>query len=143
MNGPVSRRGFLAALPGLLAAPLLERTRTGLAAATHVPRGEHPEPRPGIDASRVIPAEELSAYGERVREVYDMVREMPGIADGIGCFCGCATRPGYRSLLTCYYADGMASGCAICQGEARLVHRRWKEGQDLDQIRRAVDARYG
>lgn len=143
MNDPLTRRGFLAVVPALLAAPLLGRPRSGVAAPFSALRGEHPDPRPGIDASEVVPAEDLEAYGERVREVYDMVREMPHVADGIGCFCGCATRPGYRSLLTCYYADGMASGCAICQGEARLVHRRWKEGQSLDQIRRAVDARYG
>jgi len=37
----------------------------------------------------------------------------------------------------------MAMGCAICQGQARLAHRRFKEGQTLDQIRRATDARFG
>lgn len=154
MERDITRRDFLAVAPVALAAPLLDRVRSRLPAAPSAARrgglvtdpshrGEHPEPRPGIDASQVIPSEELEPYGERVREVYDMVREMPHVADGIGCFCGCATRPGYRSLLTCYYADGMAMGCQICQGEARLVHRRWKEGQALDQIRRAIDARYG
>jgi len=154
MERDITRRGFLAVAPVALVAPLLERVRSqrpGTQSATRSPglvpessrRGEHPEPRPGIDASQVIPPEDLEPYGERVREVYEMIREMPHVADGIGCFCGCATRPGYRSLLTCYYADGMAMGCAICQGEARLVHRRWQEGQALDQIRRAIDARYG
>jgi len=36
----------------------------------------------------------------------------------------------------------MARGCLICQGEGRLAYRRWKEGQSLDQIRRAIDARF-
>lgn len=142
MNEPITRRDFLAVVPAVLAAPLLERVRPGRARTSRTPRGEHPEPRPGIDASEVIPDEDLIPYGEHVREVYDMVREMPQVADGIGCYCGCAARPGYRSLLTCYYADGMASGCAICQAEARLTYRRWKEGQSLDQIRRAIDARF-
>jgi hypothetical protein len=38
---------------------------------------------------------------------------------------------------------GMAMGCAICQGEARIAYRRHEEGQDLAQIRRAIDARFG
>jgi hypothetical protein len=37
----------------------------------------------------------------------------------------------------------MAMGCNICQGQAKLAHRRFKEGQDLERIRRALDARYG
>jgi hypothetical protein len=102
----------------------------------------HPDPRPGIDARDVLTAEQLEGYGDDVAAVFDMVREMPQIADGIHCYCGCATMPGFRSLLVCYQQDGMARGCHICQGEARLAHRRWKEGQSLDQIRRAIDARY-
>jgi hypothetical protein len=66
---------------------------------------------------------------------------MPHIADGLACYCGCELL-GNRSLLTCYSPTGMARGCPICQGEARLAHRRWKEGQSLEQIRRAIDARY-
>ena len=57
------------------------------------------------------------------------------------CYCGCELL-GNRSLLTCYSPTGMARGCPICQGEARLAYRRWKEGQSLEQIRRAIDARY-
>ena len=87
--------------------------------------------------------EQLAAFSDDVRAIYDGVREMPHIADGIGCSCGCSALPGYRSLLTCYYPTGMAMGCAICQGQARLAHRRYKEGQTLEQIRRATDARFG
>lgn len=103
----------------------------------------HPDPRPGIDGSEVLTSDALSAFGDDVREVYDMIREVARVADGIGCGCGCSALPTYRSLLTCFHAGGMAMGCAICQGEARLVHRRHREGQSLEQIRRAIDARYG
>ena len=103
----------------------------------------HPEPRPDIDGSDVLSHEELAAFGEDVREIYDMVREIPHVADGIGCACGCAALPGYRSLLTCYHEGGMAFGCVICQGEARLAYRRHQEGQSLERIRAAIDARYG
>lgn len=103
----------------------------------------HPDPRPGIDGSEVMKRDALSAFPESTHAVYDMVREMPHIADGIGCSCGCAALPDYRSLLTCFHPTGMAMGCRICQGQARLAHRRFQEGQSLEQIRRAIDARFG
>ncbi|GMQ81034.1 MAG: hypothetical protein BMS9Abin05_0464 [Rhodothermia bacterium] len=103
----------------------------------------HPDPRPGIDASKVMTREQLDGWSENLMEIFDKIREIPEIADGIGCNCGCAVRPNYRSLLTCFYSDGMARGCAICQGEAKLVYGRFKEGQSLEQIRRAIDARFG
>ena len=106
-------------------------------------RFEHPEPRKGIDASGVIPDAEAAKYGKEVQDIVNMIREIPHVADGIGCYCGCSSRPGYRSLLTCFYPDGRGIGCPICQGEAKLVYRRHKEGQDLDRIRRAIDARFG
>lgn len=106
------------------------------------PARNHPEPRPGIDGSNVLTAGDLGNAPHLI-ELFDAVREMPHIADGILCHCGCAGIEHYRSLLTCYEAPGMAQHCEICQGQARLAHSRWKEGQTLDQIRRATDARYG
>lgn len=131
------RRTFLRAMPLSVAAAFALRPE-GL-------RGSivHPDPRPGIDGSEVMTAEALSAFPDETVAIYDMVREMPQIADGIGCSCGCSALPGYRSLLTCYYPTGMAMGCRICQGQARLAHRRMQEGQTLEQIRRAIDARFG
>jgi hypothetical protein len=112
--------------------------------SSEVPTGlRHPDPRPGIDASGVLTAEDLPGFPAEILEIYDMIREIPEVADGIGCGCACPALPTYRSLLTCYHAAGMAMGCPICQDEARLVHRRHKEGQSLDQIRRAIDARFG
>ena len=75
-------------------------------------------------------------------ELYDGIREIPHIADGIRCQCGCATVEGYRSLLTCYEGGGMALYCEICQTEGRMVVRLARAGRSLDQIRRAVDARF-
>lgn len=139
MRARPSRRRFLRAVPGVAAA-LLGLTARPLAGGR---RTEHPDPRPGIDASGVLGPDDLAAFGPDVLEVYDLVREMPHIADGIGCSCGCVFMPGYRSLLTCYHAGGMAMGCQICQGTARLAHRRWERGQSLDRIRAALDARFG
>ena len=132
-----SRRDFLKFLP-VGAATIMSLRPTPLTAAL-----THPEPREGIDGSGVLTADDLAGFPESTIAIYDMIREIPHIADGIGCGCGCAALPGYRSLLTCYSAGGMAMGCVICQGEGRLAYRRHNEGQSLDQIRRAIDARYG
>jgi len=131
-NRTTTRRAFLAAFAAAAALPRLGRAA--------VP---HPDPRPGITAEKVLTSEQLEGLPKSVTEIFDRVREIPEIMDGIGCNCGCAAMPTYRSLLTCYYETGMARGCNICQGEANLVYRRHKEGQTIDQIRRAIDARFG
>jgi hypothetical protein len=129
----MSRRAFLAALPLPLAA--------GITAAALRQDG-HPDPRPGIDARDVLGPGDLEGYDAEVRATFEMVRQMPRVADGIRCYCGCADRAGMRSLLSCFGPGGMAKDCEVCQGEARLAHRRWREGQSLAQIRRAITARY-
>lgn len=132
----MDRRTFVRRLPaGILICAAIPRELSSMIT--------HPEPRPGIDGRDVLTAEDLSGFTEETHQVYDMVREVAHIADGIGCGCGCSVMPHYRSLLTCFHEGGMAMGCPICQGEARLVYRRAQEGQSLEQIRRAIDARYG
>jgi hypothetical protein len=37
----------------------------------------------------------------------------------------------------------MAMDCDICQGQARLAYRLHSKGRTLDQIRSAIDSRYG
>jgi len=138
MDSLVSRRVFLRAVPLSLIAWL----SSGRASWGHPRQTEHPDPRPGIDASDVLTVEQLAGSDKDVIAIFDMVREIPQIVDGIHCYCGCATQPEFRSLLICYTGVGMARACHICQGEGKLVYRRWKEGQTLDQIRRAIDARY-
>jgi hypothetical protein len=90
------------------------------------------------------------AAADRVRShphavaAFDEGRTIPEVLDGIRCQCGCAGESGLRSLLSCYEGtDAMALDCDICQGEARLAYRLHGEGQTLDQIRAAIDARYG
>jgi hypothetical protein len=129
---PPERRRFLAllgaALP-LLTPPSLRRRR----------RPPHPEPRPGIDGSHVLTARDLADTPEVV-PIFDMIRQIPRVADGIRCQCECAELPEFYSLLSCYEQDGMARHCHICQGVARLVYRSHKQGRTLNQIRAAVDA---
>ncbi len=103
---------------------------------------DHPEPRPNVDASNVLSEVQLAGF-DHVIDLYNDIREIPHIADGIRCMCGCAELPGFRSLLTCFEGNGMAMSCEICQTEGRMVVRYHKEGRTLDQIRAAVTARFG
>ena len=37
----------------------------------------------------------------------------------------------------------MAQHCVICQGEARLAFRMHEQGKSLDEIRAAIDEKFG
>ena len=104
--------------------------------------GPHPDPRPGVDASRVLMADQLQTVPDQI-PLYDKIRQIPHIADGIRCYCGCAELPDYRSLLTCFEEGGMAMYCEICQGQGSMTYRLHERGMSLDQIRARTDALYG
>jgi hypothetical protein len=101
----------------------------------------HPDPRPSITAERVLPPAMLS--NERgVVEAYAAARNAPRMLDGIFCYCQCARNFGHRSLLTCFESDH-GSRCDICMGEATLAAQLAARGGTLQQIRRAIDERFG
>ena len=135
-----TRRQFLvrSALPALAA--IVPRPLAALA-ARRLP-GPHPTPRPGVNASKVLTAAQLAADPDAI-PAFDAVRSIPSIADGIRCHCGCAEREGFYSLLSCYEGEGMARMCLVCQGEGRMSERLHRAGRTLDEIRAAIDARYG
>jgi len=134
------RRAFLSAFAGAISALVVPRS---LHARHFAGRREHPQPREGITAEKVATPEQLGGDSALI-EIFDGVRAIPHIADGIRCSCGCADWPDMYSLLSCYEgAQAMAKWCPICQGEGRLVARMAKQGRTLDQIRAAIDARGG
>jgi hypothetical protein len=136
MGNQIQRREFLG-----FAVAILFAGRTPVIRAGRPNHQDHPDPRPGIDASRVLTREQLAEYPNAVT-AFDQVREIPQIVDGIRCSCGCATREGFYSLLSCYESEGMARHCEVCQGTGRMAFRLHKQGKTLQEIRDAVDARY-
>ena len=100
--------------------------------------GPHPDPRPGVDGSRVLSADAVMPH---VAELFDSIRAVPHLADGVACRCGCGAIEGMRSLLSCYEGVGMAQFCRICEGDGRLVVRMSHEGRSLEEIRAAIDGR--
>ena len=143
MRHEFSRRTFLAA--GVTAlGTLLVPGRTASAARLRSPGpGPHPTPRTGITGVHVLTKEQLAGEPQLVG-LFDSVRAIPEVIDGIRCNCGCAHSDGFYSLLSCYEGkDAMARECAICQGQGRLAVRLHKAGKSLDAIRAAVDAKFG
>ena len=142
---PMSRRSFVAACGASLIGSTPIRRLHAHCSAGMAPRsapGPHPTPRPGIDASKVVPASGLADAPEAL-PAFDAARRIPQILDGIRCHCGCAEREGFYSLLSCFEGEGMGRMCLVCQGQARLADRLEKSGSSLDAIRAAIDARYG
>lgn len=135
-----TRRYFISLLPAALAGIAAAAHPAAAGALLRLAGPDHPTPRPGIDASRVLTAQQLDVPA--AAPVFDLVRTMPQVADGIRCHCGCADFPGYYSLLSCYEGAGMAQHCDICQGQARLAHRLHGQGWSLDGIRAAIDAAF-
>ena len=136
----MSRRVALRTLSGALGASALALVPRGLAGAVD-PRDEveHPTPREGITAEKVLPDEELP---ERARAAYGAAREIPQVLDGLYCHCDCGERDKLRSLLSCFETR-MPTSCGICREEAVMALRLHREGKSLDEIRAAVDRRYG
>jgi hypothetical protein len=143
MNHPIAgtRRGLLKLL-GIGALFALIPAPARAAWPSTRPRAPHPEPRPGYKPDKVLTAEQLGGDQELIA-LFDGVRKIPHIVDGIRCTCGCADLPGYYSLLTCFENDNaMSKWCPICIGTGSLVIRLHGRGRTLAQIREAVDARY-
>lgn len=137
----ITRRRFLLAPAALAAAAILGSIGARVAFAASWTRSSvHPEPRPGITGERILAADVLKS--EKAKKLYGQAREIPGVLDGIHCYCECHDDPmNHRSLLSCFESD-QAAGCYACGKEARLVHKLHGEGRTLDEIRAAVDKEF-
>lgn len=142
----LSRRGFLAvcasASVGFIPGPSQASTGVMKCHAPGLEPHPHPEPRAGITAANVLTGQQLGAWTDAI-PAFDEVRQIPEIIDGIRCNCGCADDPSFYSLLSCYEGEGMARYCHICQGQGRLAFRLHQAGKTLEEIRTAIDARFG
>lgn len=136
------RRQFIVRSLAVVAAVLTAPGNAPAAVRRSSNWGPHPKPRPGITSAKMMTTEQVA--GKRAADAFEGIRAIPEIADGIRCHCGCAELPDYYSLLTCYEGPkAMALSCPICQGEGRMAARMRKEGATLDEIREALDAKYG
>jgi len=137
MSPTISRRALIGRA---LAALALLLPRRAWARTTPPP---HPTPREGITGGKVATHAMLAAV-PYLHDLFDEVRAIPHVVDGIRCHCGCAEMDHHYSLLTCYEGpNAMAMVCPICQGEGRVAVRMAKAGRSLADIRVAIDAQFG
>lgn len=102
-------------------------------------RGHHPAPREGISGQGVLKGEGVPSSA---RDAYTIAARIPSILDALYCHCDCHERDELRSLLECF-ENRMATTCGICQNEARMAGEMHAKGKSLDEIRKAIDKRYG
>lgn len=103
--------------------------------------GQHPTARADLDhASHIVPASRYEGY-PRVATTYAMVAAIPGVIDGLYCYCECAEHSGHYSLLDCFASDHGAR-CDICLSEATIAYQMTTAGESLDAVRREIDSRF-
>jgi hypothetical protein len=138
----MTRGAFLQRAAGLLGVVVFGPPRQAQSHHRREPL-EHPEPRPGITAEKVLTIEALGSRKEKVLAAYAAARTYPALFDGIACACSCGGKNGmHRSLLVCFESL-QPTGCGECQDEARLIERLAKEDTTLADIRIAVDKKFG
>ena len=102
---------------------------------------QHPTPRPGITAARVLP-DAVIPRNAGALEAYAAARGSAATLDGVYCHCDCSKHAGHRSLLSCFESDH-AAYCDICMGEANLASDMAARGKSLTAIRAAIDRQFG
>ena len=138
-DAPIGRRSALGVLCATIGTSVLTLLPRAFADAAPLRRVEHPTPRPGITAEKVLPEEEVP---ERSRAAYRAAREIPEVLDGLYCHCDCGERDKLRSLLSCFETR-MPASCGICREEATMALTMHRGGKTLDEIRAAVDRKFG
>lgn len=101
----------------------------------------HPAPRPGITPVKVLPVSFVPRT-PGAAEAYAAARTAFGTLDGVYCYCDCSKHSGHRSLLTCFESEHGAY-CDICMGEAMVASGMSQQGKSLEDIRAAIDLRFG
>ena len=80
-------------------------------------------------------------FGGRVRDAYQVAKEIPQTLAQLPCFCECDRSRGHKSLHSCY-EDTHSVTCPICQDGALFAGELKKEGLSDSQVRDKLIARY-
>lgn len=73
---------------------------------------------------------------------YQIANEIPDVLDSLYCYCDCQKHSGHKSLLSCY-TDKHAAFCDVCQNEAIMAYELYKQGKDIQTIKKMVDEKFG
>ena len=93
---------------------------------------------------------DIATLDAELAAMYRGAKAHAGHFKDVPCFCGCdRTRLEHRHLLDCFVLkdgggwESHATGCAVCQGEARLALELYEQGVDPDEVRDLVVAEFG
>lgn len=76
-----------------------------------------------------------------VARAYSVAGKNRELLDSIYCYCNCKKTIGHKSLLSCF-TDKHAVDCDICQDQAFYAASRFQGGDDIAQVRLAVDKKF-
>lgn len=92
----------------------------------------------------------LGTLDPKLAQVYRAAQSHGSHFKEIPCFCGCQQgRLEHRHLLDCFVLrdgggwESHATGCAICQGEARMALRLLGVGVPVDEVRAQILEEFG
>ena len=77
----------------------------------------------------------------KVAKAYNLAKQNRELLDSIYCYCNCKKTIGHKSLLSCF-TDKHAVDCDICQDQAFYAASRFQGGDDIAQVRYAVDKKF-
>lgn len=140
-SSPRSQRRLPVPLPILVLLAIAVAAALYAALVPEAHAAEHPQPRAGVTAAAVQPPARYAGV-PAIAEVYAEVARIPEVVDGIYCYCNCAEHSGHYSLLTCF-EDDHGAGCDVCLEQAHLAYTMTGEGKSLEEIRAAIDQRFG
>jgi hypothetical protein len=72
---------------------------------------------------------------------YEIAQKNRELLDSMYCYCNCKKNIGHKSLLSCF-VDQHAVNCSICKDQAFYANSRFQKGDDIAQVRVAVDKRF-
>ncbi|MBI3399297.1 MAG: hypothetical protein HY026_08750 [Deltaproteobacteria bacterium] len=81
-------------------------------------------------------------FNGKTAYTYQIAKEIPEVLDNIYCYCHCQKHSGHKSLLSCY-TDKHAAFCDVCQNEAIMAYELYKQGKDIQTIKKMVDEKFG
>ena len=93
---------------------------------------------------------DITTLDAELAAMYRGAKAHAGHFKDIPCYCGCdRTRLEHRHLLDCFVLkdgggwESHATGCAVCQGEARMALELYEQGMDPDEVRQLVIDEFG
>jgi len=109
------------------------------------PYAYHPYNKPvdlnALRGGEIRPTLSPVLFVGNVARAYSVAREYIDLLDSIYCYCNCKKTIGHKSLLSCF-TDKHAVNCNICQDQALFAASRFKGGDDIVQVRLAVDKKF-